>query len=163
MDETTDHGTESDVADEPSHDEQDDDDVEQVVHGVPVLMIMDSLHARSLSFRGSCTNVQGRTQEWGNFAPTGESLFAQDRETCPSFIPGVGAAAQEQIGTGITITGTSPLTVEVATSVLSNFINAEQRSDPSERCTCWQYGSYFTSTTMYLLRRQNADGSLISK
>ena len=38
MDEATDHGTETDVADEPSHDEQDDDDVEQVVHVDPVFI-----------------------------------------------------------------------------------------------------------------------------
>lgn len=34
MDQATHHGSESNVADQPSHDEQYDDDVEQIVHDV---------------------------------------------------------------------------------------------------------------------------------
>ena len=36
MDQVADHGTESDETDEPAHDEQHDDDVDEIVHEVGV-------------------------------------------------------------------------------------------------------------------------------
>ena len=45
MDQTTHHGSETDVTDQPADDEQDDDDVDDVVHGVGVWGTMNELRA----------------------------------------------------------------------------------------------------------------------